>query len=127
MTGADCVKRFSDALALCNADRLPVYLSVDKDVLHQEESPGDWDNGAMSMVQVGAMLDHLVRSYRITGADVTGERGGSFYYEYRPVKNIISWIEHRACRNSMPLISANAKQRAVNLDLMNIMGVQRVD
>jgi arginase family enzyme len=126
LSDPDCVDTFIEALSCHNPDRLPVYVSVDKDVLNEEESPGDWDNGVMSMFPMSAMLDHIIRSYPVAGADITGERGGSFYYRYKPVKNILSRIEHRACRNPMPMISAAAKQRAVNFGLMSILGVPRV-
>jgi arginase family enzyme len=126
LTGSDCVDTFIDALSFHNPDRLPVYASVDKDVLNQEESPGDWDNGVMSMVHLSRMLDHIIRSYPVTGADITGEMGGSVYYPYKPVKNILSRIEHRACRNSATLLSAVAKQRTINFELMSILGVPRV-
>jgi arginase family enzyme len=126
LTGPDCIDTVINALSFQNPDRLPVYVSVDKDVLDQEASPGDWDNGVMNVFHLRAMVDHIVRSYPLAGADITGERGGEVHYPYKPVKNILSRIEHRVCRNSTPLTSAAMKQRAINFELMSILGAPRV-
>jgi hypothetical protein len=127
LTGSNAVETFIAALCLQNPDHLPVYVSVDKDVLTGEESPGDWDNGVMSMVNVSMMLAHIVRAYPVIGADVTGEMGGRFHYPWNPIKNILSSIEHRMNRTRTTLASAGAQQRAINLELMSILGVPRVD
>ncbi len=123
----DSVQRFAELLAVHNPDRIPVYVSVDKDVLRREESPGDWDNGVMSLLQLRGVLDHLKRTYPLAGADITGEKGGTFYYPYRPVKNILSWIEHRDCRDATPFASAVERQHAINSVLLDVLGVDRVD
>lgn len=57
---------------LTSSNNIPVYLSVDKDVLSKSEFESDWDQGSMS-------LDTLIREIRfistcgIYGADVCGE------------------------------------------------------
>ena len=126
LTAPDFVDTFIDALSFHNPDRVPVYVSVDKDVLNLEESPGDWDNGVMSMIHLSTMLEYLIRVYPVLGADITGEQGGALHYAHKPVKEMLSRIEHRVCQHSSPSISANEKQRAINFELMNIFGVPRV-
>ncbi len=127
LVDGDSVQKFVHLLAAHNPERIPVYVSVDKDVLRQEESPGDWDNGVMSLLQLRGVLDHVKRIYPLAGVDITGEKGGTFYYPYRPVKNILSWIEHRDCRDATPFATAVGKQQAINRALLEVLGVERVD
>ncbi len=127
MTGRGSAERFMQLLAVHNPEYLPVYVSIDKDVLLQEEAPGDWDNGVMSRVQLRGMLERIVRTYPLAGADITGEKGGAFYYPSRPLKNILSWIEHRNCSDATPFAVAIAKQHAINVSLLKAFGVERVD
>jgi arginase family enzyme len=126
LTGPDCIETFIDAFSFLRSVRSPVYVSVDKDVLAREESPGDWDNGVMSMANLRMMLAHIVRTYPVTGADITGEMGGRMHYPWNPLKNILSLIEHRTNRNCTPLASAAAQQRTLNLEFMSILGVPHV-
>ena len=52
---------------------LPIYISVDKDVLSKEEFVSDWDQGKMSLVTLTEELHYLAGHYNIIGADVCGE------------------------------------------------------
>ncbi len=124
--GPNPVQRFADMLASQNAHGIPVYVSIDKDVLCEDESPGDWDNGVMRLEQLTAMLAHLRRAYPLAGADVTGEKGGRFRYPSRLLKNVLSRIEHRGCRDATPIRAAVEKQRALNCALLEVLGVTRV-
>ena len=78
------------------------------------------------MISLSKMLDHIIRSSPVTGAEITGALGGLVSYPHKPLKNILSRIEHRVCRNSTLLISAVAKQQAIHFELMSIPGVPRV-
>lgn len=51
---------------------LPVYVSVDLDVLDRNEFVTDWDQGSMSAAQLLARLERIRRSHRIIGIDVCG-------------------------------------------------------
>ncbi len=126
MTARGGDERLLQLLAVHNPKRMPLYISVDKDVLRQEESPGDWDNGVMTLSELKSAVNGLIHSFPLAGADITGEKGGTFYYPYRPLKNILSWIEHRNCRDSTPFALAVAKQHAINTFLLEAFGVNRV-
>ena len=52
---------------------LPVYISVDKDVLDREHAATNWDQGSMPLGQLTGVLRELKRTCRIAGADVCGE------------------------------------------------------
>ncbi len=126
VTADSDIQRFAETLAGHNPERIPVYASIDKDVLCGEEAPGDWENGVLRLEQLRAMLEHLTRAYPVAGADITGEKGGAFHYPSRPLKNVLSRIEHRNCRDATPITTAIQKQRAVNCALLEVLGVDRV-
>ena len=54
-------------------NNLPIYISVDKDVLSKEEFVSDWDQGKMSLATLTEELHYLAGHYNIIGADVCGE------------------------------------------------------
>ena len=74
------------ALPFCKADiwirraedlpdslsELPVYISVDLDVLSEDYARTNWDQGTMTMDELYSMLSALARSRRIVGADICG-------------------------------------------------------
>lgn len=53
--------------------RLPVFISIDKDVLSPKEEITDWDQGNMSLAMLEGILQILIRRRRILGIDICGE------------------------------------------------------
>lgn len=51
---------------------LPVYVSIDLDVLARDEFVTDWDQGSMTAAGLTALLDGIRRSHRIIGIDICG-------------------------------------------------------
>jgi arginase family enzyme len=54
--------------------KLPVYVSIDKDVLSTEFASCDWDQGDMTDTQLMEALEWINRSYPVLGVDVCGEK-----------------------------------------------------
>lgn len=52
---------------------LPVYLSIDKDVITKEEVITNWDQGSLSLEQLRNICDYIVENYRVLGIDICGE------------------------------------------------------
>jgi|HigsolmetaAR203D_1030402.scaffolds.fasta_scaffold04261_4 hypothetical protein len=52
---------------------VPVYVSVDKDVLDREHAVTNWDQGSMTLRQLLEVLRELKRARTISGADICGE------------------------------------------------------
>ncbi|MBI5587899.1 MAG: arginase family protein [Deltaproteobacteria bacterium] len=130
LEGRECegfmgLERFKKTLAEARVEGLPVYASVDKDVLERSESPGDWDNGVMRMSDLSWMLEHVAKSFKVAGADITGETGGRFRYSKKPVKNLFSYIEHPSGR-AEGAIEADLKQMLINFEILDIFGVEHV-
>lgn len=51
---------------------LPLYLSIDKDVLSPDYARTNWDQGGMTLPQLEWMIHRLASRHRILGIDVCG-------------------------------------------------------
>ena len=51
---------------------LPVYVSIDLDVLDRSEFVTDWDQGTMKASELMACLDTIRKGHRIIGTDICG-------------------------------------------------------
>lgn len=56
---------------------LPIYISIDKDVLSANEFISDWDQGGMSLAVLKKELEFLIGRFRIIGTDICGEPDNS--------------------------------------------------
>jgi len=52
---------------------LPVYISVDKDVLDRENAATNWDQGSMTLRQLLGVIRGLKKALPIAGMDISGE------------------------------------------------------
>ncbi len=53
--------------------RLPVYISIDKDVLSEEYASCNWSQGRMSLLELGDRLQEIIKTRRVLGVDICGE------------------------------------------------------
>lgn len=58
-------------------NELPIYISVDKDVISEDEFISDWDQGIMPVSTLIKELKCLRDSFRIVGVDICGEPDNS--------------------------------------------------
>lgn len=54
---------------------LPLYISIDKDVLREADSITDWDQGNMSLQEMLTMLSEVCENHKIIGVDICGDSG----------------------------------------------------
>lgn len=54
---------------------LPLYISIDKDVLSTDDAITDWDQGDMSLPTMLDMLSQLSVNRKIIGVDICGDSG----------------------------------------------------
>ncbi len=60
--------------AFANLDKaIPVYISIDKDVLSEQEVNTNWDQGELQAKVLLNCLQHLIRQFTVIGIDVCGE------------------------------------------------------
>lgn len=52
---------------------LPIYISIDKDVLSSNEFISDWDQGSMSLAALKKEMEFLIDRFRVIGTDICGE------------------------------------------------------
>ena len=64
------VVRTASKLAESN---LPVYVSIDKDVLSEEVTSVNWDQGSMSLEELDEWMDYIIDNRYIIGVDICGE------------------------------------------------------
>ena len=65
---------FADSICeMTDISNLPIYVSVDKDVLSNKEFISDWDQGIMTLDKLMNELSHLVDNCELLGADICGE------------------------------------------------------
>ena len=59
---------------------IPVYISIDKDVLTKDYARTNWDQGCMTLAQLEAAVRRVAAGHRLLGADVCGglalDKGG---------------------------------------------------
>ena len=60
--------------------REPVYISIDKDVLRQQDAVTDWSQGDMSLLQLQAVLRIIFAHEKVVGVDITGECSATLDY-----------------------------------------------
>lgn len=56
-----------------NEKELPVYLSIDKDVLCLEDARTNWDQGEMKLEEMEKMIKQVFQKRNVLGADICGE------------------------------------------------------
>ncbi len=75
------IRDAADFPALRTLPDLPLYLSVDLDVLSEDYARTDWDQGRMTLDELSGALRELTASRRILGVDLCGghtlEKGAS--------------------------------------------------
>lgn len=74
---------------------LPLYVSVDKDVLCPEDASTDWSQGDMKLEELERCLKTVFHSQSIIGMDVCGESGNSPLNEYGNGKLLNIWKDWR--------------------------------
>ena len=52
---------------------LPLYISIDKDVLLESEGKTNWDQGNVRVEQILKFTENYIKGRRLIGTDVCGE------------------------------------------------------
>ncbi|MBN2927640.1 MAG: hypothetical protein JTJ12_09500 [Eubacterium sp.] len=52
---------------------LPVYISIDKDILDKQYTETNWSQGNMSLPMLERLLSHFLENGNIFGIDICGE------------------------------------------------------
>jgi hypothetical protein len=99
--------------------RLPLYVSLDKDVMTEAEAVVNWDSGHLRLAEVGALLEVFMRSAggKLAGMDIVGD--------WSPVRlrglfrRFFHWTEHP--RLALDPAEATRRNERTNLTLLDIV------
>jgi arginase family enzyme len=78
-----------------------IYISIDKDVLDEEEAQTAWSHGNMKLHQIIALLEELYKHKELIGLDVCGEYPFSLHDRYK--KNIRDYVKKNEQANKIVL------------------------
>ena len=54
---------------------IPIYISIDKDVLSEDYAITDWDQGDMTIDEMISLLKDITKDRQIIGVDICGDSG----------------------------------------------------
>lgn len=58
-------------------NQLPVYLSIDKDILNKEDAVANWDQGETSLEELMVLVKKCFEKREVSGVDICGESAKS--------------------------------------------------
>ena len=111
-SAAELLDRFAETV---RNDSLPIYLTIDKDVLNASVARTNWDQGCMSEAE---MLDTIALfRRRLIGSDITGDVST---YRYRTGwKRWMSAMDDQPDVSGAQLADWQRQQHALNLRLLD--------
>ena len=110
----DMLTAFHDAVENCTD---PIYLSIDKDVLHIEDAHTNWDQGVMRLSEIEAAVGKI-RS-RVVASDVTGDIS-QYIYQGR-LKRFLSGLDGQPQIIAAELERWQIEHQAINLALLRCL------
>jgi arginase family enzyme len=99
---------------------MPIYLSIDKDVLSPDDAHTNWDQGVMRLSEMLQAIDLM--QGRIIGSDVTGEV--SVYQYQSRFKQFLSDLDSQPEITQAELLSWQTQHQAINLALQQRLAPQ---
>ena len=113
-SAADLLDRFAETY---RGDRVPTYLTIDKDVLSSGAARTNWDQGCMSENELLEIIA-LFRG-RLIGSDITGDV--STYRYRRPWKRWLTAVDRQPDVSGDQLAGWQRQQHAINLRLLEVI------
>lgn len=69
---------------------IPVYISIDKDVLSQDAAATDWDQGDLTLKELKLLLYEIIIRETVIGVDICGECSDSLRSTFNFKKDILN-------------------------------------
>ena len=98
-----------------------VYLTIDKDVLRNEDAQTNWDQGAMRLPFLLDIISRIGQQHRIIGADVTGDYSAPYYdgsWFTRSKKRAEVWIDQPCQPDAQKAAVVNSASNHALLDVL---------
>jgi hypothetical protein len=97
---------------------LPLYVTLDRDVLRQEDAVVNWDSGHLGLAELLPLVETLSQfNPRLLGADVVGD--WSPVHVKGALRRLLHWTEHP--RVNTDARAAQALNEQVNLSLVKLL------
>lgn len=89
---------------------LPLYISIDKDVLRKEEARTNWDQGELALDQLLKLLELIFEKRKVIGVDICGENPPD---TARPISGEDLQINSRTNRELMLFFKKHIKSQVI--------------
>ena len=89
---------------------LPLYISIDKDVLRQEDARTNWDQGELALDQLLKLLELIFEKRKVIGADICGENPPD---TARPISGEDLQINSRTNRELLLFLKKHLKSQVI--------------
>lgn len=89
---------------------LPLYISIDKDVLRKEEARTNWDQGELALDQLLKLLELIFENRKVIGADICGENPPD---TARPISGEDLQINSRTNRELLLFLKKHIKSQVI--------------
>jgi hypothetical protein len=118
---ASRLKKLLDPYRVELAD-LPLYISLDKDVLRAEDAAVNWDSGHLQLGEVLTLLDGFINACRrrLTGLDVVGD------WSPVVVKGLLRQLLHRTEHPRLEVTLSEATRRNNATNQLLLFALQRL-
>ena len=80
---------------------LPIYISIDKDIINSEEAKTDWDQGSLTLKELKNIYIGICKMHKIIGIDICGD---SSYDNRIFLKNHNNEINNRSNKEILDMI-----------------------
>ena len=111
-SAAELLDRFTESVRY---DPMPIYLTIDKDVLSPAVVHTNWDQGSMSEEEMMGAIAHC--RGRLIGSDITGEVSSYQYLAWW--KRWLSALDRQPDVGGVELARWQREQHAINLRLVD--------
>ena len=89
---------------------LPLYISIDKDVLRKEEARTNWNQGELALDQLLKLLELIFEKRKVIGADICGENPPD---TARPISGEDLQINSRTNRELLLFLKKHLKSQVI--------------
>ena len=98
-------------LEFLETDRdVPLYISIDKDVLREEDARTNWDQGELALDQLLKLLELIFEKRKVIGADICGENPPD---TARPISGEDLQINSRTNRELLLFLKKHIKSQVI--------------
>ena len=120
----DNIENISEAQLLTSLDRLittnNVYITIDKDVLSQQDAITNWDQGRMPLPRLLTIIRHILARHHAVGIDINGDYSTP-HYSGKLHHTVLKKLEALIDQPKQDISNATAINQASNLAILGTL------